>query len=504
MESRARFVRSFVWAALAMSVFFVGEFLLEWWHAGSPGMDKVSWVAKNNAKLVDILSPMARAYNNVLAMLIATIGLAIPLTANMHTPKLIDMFLRDRTNQIMLGLIAFGAAHVLWAAWMVGPDFAPMWTIRLAVFGAMVGWAALIPYFFYVVRFLDPSTILERLHKDTLNAVKGALNGSIPVEKAQDIVHERMHQTGTIILKSIDRADRSVALEGIWGCKVLLEQYGQLKSQLPAAWFQVDRGDFIGASQEALSIINDERNWCELRVMTQMYRAYQNALAKSTDAIPAISDATRVVASQAAARGDVEAFVVAQRFFHNYLREAIKRKDVHALYDLFYQYRQLGSELTDKPDLLRGVGKRFRGYAEQAAGVGIAFATQIAGFDLGWLTLEATKRNSAAADQLLTEVLSFSHGNPQQPLTLLVKAKFILGSGLLERGHAAQAQRVADDLKDLPVAVIAKICDELVEQNERAFWEVTDRQVNFEWLSAEHRAFLPKFAELSSLRDEAR
>ena len=498
MESRARFIRSFVWLALAMSVFFVGEFLVEWWHAGSPGMDKVSWAAKNNAKLVDVLSPMARAYNNVLAMLIATIGLAIPLTANMHTPKLIDMFLRDRTNQIMLGLIAFGAAHVLWAAWLVGPDFAPIWTVRLAVFGAMVGWAALIPYFFSVVRFLDPSTILTRLTDDTLRAVNGVLNDTLAVEKAQAIVHERMHQTGTIILKSIDRADRSVALEGIWGCKVLLESYGALKPRLPPAWFHVDRRDFIGASQEALSIINDEQNWFELRVMTQMYLAYQNALAKSTDAIPAISDATRVVASQAAARGDTQAFIIAQRFFHNYLREAIKRKDVHALYDLFYQYRQLGAELCDKPDLLRELGKRFHGYAEQASGAGITFATQIAGFDLGWLTLEAAKHQSPAAGELLTEVLSFSHGNPQQPLTLLVKAKFILGAGLLECGHRPEAQRVADDLRELPAALIGVICQELVNQNQRAFWEVTDRQVNFEWLSPEHRAFLPLFAALAT------
>ena len=222
MDSRARFLRSFFWLVLGMSVFFLGEFLLEWWHAGSPGADKISWVAKNNAKLVDILSPMARAYNNVLAMLIATIGLAIPLTANMHTPKLIDMFLKDRTNQIMLGLFAIGASHVLWAAWLVGPEFAPIWTVRIAVFGALIGWAALIPYFFYVVRFLDPSNILNRLNHDTLRAVTRAADGSLPVEQAQDIVHERMHQTGTIILKSIDRADRSVALEGIWGCKVLL------------------------------------------------------------------------------------------------------------------------------------------------------------------------------------------------------------------------------------------------------------------------------------------
>ncbi len=497
MESRARFIRSFVWVALAMCLFFMAEFWLEWWHAGSPGMDKVSWVAKNNAKLVDVLSPMARAYNNVLAMLIATIGLAIPLTANMHTPKLIDMFLRDRTNQVMLGLIAFGAAHVLWAAWLVGPDFAPIWTVRLAVFGAMVGWAALIPYFFYVVRFLDPSTILARLSHDTLRAVERALDGSLDLEQAQAIVHERMHQTGTIILKSIDRADRSVALEGIWGCKILLQEYGALKSRLPDAWFVVDRGDFVGASQEALSILNDERNWFELRVMTQMYLAYQNALAKSTDAIPAISDATRVVASHAAARGDLPAYTVAQRFFHNYLREAIKRKDVHALYDLFYQYRQLGSELTDKPELLRELGKRFHGYAQQAAGAGIAFATQIAGYDLGWLALEATKRESAAADDLLGEVLAFRHGTAPEPLLLLVKAKFILGAGLLECGHRVQAERVAANLRDLPPALLSQVATELVEQTQRAFWEVTDRQVNFEWLSPEHRAFVPQFAALT-------
>ena len=60
----------------------------------------MSWAGVNNAKLVDMLSPMARAYNNVLAMLIATIGLAIPLTANMHTPKLIEMFLRDRDQPL--------------------------------------------------------------------------------------------------------------------------------------------------------------------------------------------------------------------------------------------------------------------------------------------------------------------------------------------------------------------------------------------------------------------
>src|SRR6478672_8852824 len=128
---RRLFVRSFVIAFVAFALLFGFEFFAEWNRAGYPGTGARSWAGVNNAKLVDILSPMARAYNNVLAMLIATIGLAIPLTANMHTPKLIEMFLRDRVNRWVLSFMAFGAANVLWVDHMIGPGFAPTFAISV-------------------------------------------------------------------------------------------------------------------------------------------------------------------------------------------------------------------------------------------------------------------------------------------------------------------------------------------------------------------------------------
>src|SRR5512140_419168 len=145
---RRLFLRSLAVAFVAFALLFGAEFVLEWRRAGFPGWSAMSWADVNNAKLVDVLSPMARAYNNVLAMLMGTIGLAIPLTANMHTPKLIEMFLRDRINRWVLSFIAVGAAHVLWVDYIIGPDFAPTWAIAFAVFMAVVGWALLLPYFF--------------------------------------------------------------------------------------------------------------------------------------------------------------------------------------------------------------------------------------------------------------------------------------------------------------------------------------------------------------------
>src|SRR5512144_353764 len=216
---RKLFVRSLVIAFIAFALLFGSEFFFEWNRAGRPGWDAVSWADVNNAKLVDVLSPMARAYNNVLAMLLATIGLAIPLTANMHTPKLIEMFLRDRINRYVLSFMAFGAAHVLWVDYLIGPRFAPTWAIAISVYTAMIGWAILIPYFFYVVRFVDPSRLLVRLREDAMYIVRKVADRAHDPMESQTTLSVRVGQIGTIIIKSLDRNDRDVAAEGAWAIK---------------------------------------------------------------------------------------------------------------------------------------------------------------------------------------------------------------------------------------------------------------------------------------------
>ncbi len=330
------FIRSLLVVVVCFSALFAAELAFEWWRLGEPGTAAMSWAGVNNPKLVDILSPIARAYNNVLAMLIATIGLAIPLTANMHTPKLIDMFLRDRLNQIVLFTMAFCAANVLWVAFMIGPEFAPMWAIRLAVFGALFGWALLIPYFFYVVRFLDPSSILTRLRIDVERALDAVASGRLSANTGQTIAHERLYQIGTIVIKSLDRTDRGVALEGIWIIKLLLDHHGRIKARMPAAWFVVDRADFVGLSSEALELVTVERVFFERQALQQFALAYGHALSKVPDAVSAVSDATRVVAMAAAARDDDAALGLCIRYFNNYLRESVKAKHVHSIYDVFY------------------------------------------------------------------------------------------------------------------------------------------------------------------------
>lgn len=489
---RRLFVRSFAAAFVAFAVVFGAEFFIEWHRAGYPGWGSVSWAGVKNEKLVDVLSPMARAYNNVLAMLIATIGLAIPLTANMHTPKLIEMFLRDRINRWVLGYIAFGAAHVLWVGYMIGPHFAPTWSIALSVYMALIGWALLIPYFFYVVRFVDPSRLVIRIRDAATEIVEAvAIRKRDPIAAQQEL-GMRIGQLGTLIIKSLERNDRDVAAEGAWALKVLLDEYGAFKARMPREWFVVDRADFMGFSDEALEMLSEAKTWYEMKCLQQLELGFLRALHGPTDTVSVFSDAVRVIAVRCDDRHDEAALRLAIRFFNNFLREAIKSHNLRAVYDVFHQYRKLARAIMDRPELLIDIGRHFTYYASMARNSGMVFAPQLALFDLGFVTRRAYERASPAAPKLLGQVLALPHRTGEDVHSMGVKAKLILGGFFVENKLVAEAELVRRNLRDVDAVELERAEADLLSA-ERAFFEVTDRQLNLEYVPPERREPLQRF-----------
>ncbi len=491
---RKLFVRSVVIAFIAFASLFAAEFFLEWRRAGYPAWGAASWEGVNNAKLVDMLSPMARAYNNVLAMLIATIGLAIPLTANMHTPKLIEMFLKDRVNRWVLTFIALGAAHVLWVEYMIGPAFVPTWSVTIAIWLAIIGWVILLPYFFYVVRFVDPSRLVVRLREGTVWVVGKVAARSFDPYEAQPEVSTRINQIGTIIIKSLDRNDRDVAAEGTWAIKRMLDDYDKYKARMPKEWFKVDRADFVGLSDEALEMLTENKTWFEMKCLQQIEHGFLRARHGANDTVSTFSDATRVIACRADDHHDEQALRLCIRFFNNYLREAIKARNLRAVYDVFHQYRRLGRDLGDRPELLREIGNHFAYYAGMARSYGMLFAPQLALFDLGYVTRRAYERASPAAPDLLKTVLSLPHRTNNDLHSMAVKAKLILGGFFVENHLEAEAEVVRKNLDDVDATNIERAEAELLAAD-REFFEVTDRQLNLEYVPPERREPLKQFCD---------
>jgi len=491
---RKLFVRSFVIAFVSFALIFGIEFFVEWSRAGYPGWGAMSWRGVNNAKLVDIMSPMARAYNNVLAMLIATIGLAIPLTANMHTPKLIEMFLKDRVNRWVLSFIALGAAHVLWVQYIIGPEFTPTWAITAAIFMAIIGWAILLPYFFYVVRFVDPSRLITRLRENAMYVLASVAERNADPQDSQMEVSTRISQIGTIIIKSLDRNDRDVAAEGCWAIKQILDDYDKYKKRMPKEWFKVDRADFVGLSDEALEMLTENKTWFEMKCLQQIEHGFLRALHGANDTVSTFSDATRVIACRADLHHDEQAIRMCVRFFNNYLREAIKARNLRAVYDVFHQYRRLGRDLIDRPELLRSIGNHFAYYAVMARTSGMLFAPQLALFDLGFVTRRAYERASPASGDLLKVFLSLPHRTADDLHTMAVKAKLIIGGFFVENKLEAEADLVRKNLNDVDANAVERAEAELLAADE-SFFEVTDRQLNLEYVPPQRREPLKQFCD---------
>jgi hypothetical protein len=404
------------------------------------------------------------------------------------------MFLRDRVNQFVLTFMALGAAHVLFVAYMIGPDFAPMWSVRIAVYTALAGWALLIPYFFYVVRFLDPANIIRRVREETLRTIALARADKLDPETAQERLHQRLDQIGTIILKSLDRADRSVARDGVWTLKQVLDHYAGQKPHMKDAWFKVDRADFVGFSAEALDMLNQQRTWFEMKALHQIYLAYHHALSKASDTVSSMSDALRVVTTKAAERGDTEVTRLGVRFFNNLLREAIKSRNVHAVYDVFHQYRVLARDLCDDAELVREISRHFLYYARMARGAGLAFAPQLAEYDLSYIVRRAYEAGSAARGDLLGDALSMPHKNGNEVLPMVVKAKLQLGAFFVANQHAAEAAKVRASLADVDRPVLESALADLLDA-EYCFFEVTDRQLNLEYVPPDRREHLKSFVD---------
>jgi hypothetical protein len=394
----------------------------------------------------------------------------------------------------VLTFVALGAAHVLWVDYMIGPKFAPVWSIRLAVFFAMAGWAILLPYFFYVVRFVDPSRLVIRLRDHSMFIVQEVAERRMDPQDAQTDIARSVGQVGTIIIKSLDRNDRDVAAEGTWAIKVLLDHYDQYKKRMPKEWFAVDRADFVGLSDEALEMLTETRTWFEMKCLQQIEHGFLRALHGANDTVSTFSDATRVIACRADLHHDQQALRLGIRFFNNYLREAIKARNLRAVYDVFHQYRRLGRELVDRPEILRDVGNHFAYYAVMARTYGMVFAPQLALFDLGYVTRRAYERASPAAADLLKIALGMPHRSGNDVHTMAIKAKLILGGFFIENKRDAEAEIVRRNLRDVEGVHVERAEQELLA-SEREFFEVTDRQLNLEYVPPERRKPLHEFCQ---------
>ena len=210
-----------------------------------------------------------RGLNQLLAATFLTVAVAVPLTANMYSVKFLDFFIKDPVNTGVLGLVVFAVFENAWTAYLIRGGFVPTLALQIAFGLMLLCSAALLPYIFYVFRFLHPNTLLRRLEHQFEDALASALRRPDRLAQERTRVAEALEHIGNVAIRSVDRSDRSTAIESVATLERLARSYWAVKERLPAAWFQAEPELFLSFSSEAVEEFSASRNWVEMKLFSR-------------------------------------------------------------------------------------------------------------------------------------------------------------------------------------------------------------------------------------------
>jgi hypothetical protein len=503
-----RLVRMVFVIAGCITLFMAGQTAVELFRSGRTLTDVFAFTPVD---LHHFTNTFNRSFNQLLAIVFTTVAIAVPLTANMYSVKLLDLFIRDKVNLLVLGLFVLGVPNSVWVIHSVKENYEPVFQIYLALGMSILYPALLIPYLFYVFRFLHPSHLLWNLERELTGELRSVAREAseaapyaraVPKARAVAMLLEHISSVG---VRSVERLDRSTAFETVTTLRRVIDDYWKIKDKLPAAWFLAEPGSFRGLSKDALLEMSESRRWFEMKALQQLREMLSAASPRVHDVVGAIADCLTDVGLSDEARKDPYLQELTTEYFNTFLRLTLNRKDTRSVFVILDHYRTYAEGLcAERPDLALEIAYYFQYYAEVARDQGVHFVIEVVGHDLGRLVRYTWDNQSANREKLLERFLAFDRDYEGKPIAGLKKAQAILAGYFLLRGQDEQARQIGRSLRALPAAFLDDIRDDLAHVRRERYWEVNDRRINLDYVPEDHRAKIAEFfASLDPLRAEA-
>jgi len=486
--------------ATAMTVFF-GFYLLDWFAVGRDhgGMGPFTRLFTFDIDTMqNTLGSMAQTVAAVLGIVITVVSIVVQLAATRYTPRIADMFFRDRTNVGVMSFFVIACINAVWVSIALDKNFLPRISIIFTMVLVTASLLLMVPYFAYVFDFLDPDRVVGRIQAE---AVDAAVSG-----RHQDRALASIEQLSDIAVNAVSQKDKAIASGTVDALRDLVVHYLAKKREIPAAWYEVgpalrQNPDFVALAGDTIDEIRDRRTWLEWKALRQYQAIYNEALGEMPDINHLIAINTRYIGEAALEAKDAHAVALAVKFFNTYLRATLNRQQVRTAYNILHQYRQLVERaIEEKQDaLVSEVIFYFKYYAQVAHGMELAFVTETVAYDVATLcerTFAATSGAHEVALKTLLELDKEAESQTQERMLRGVrKAQVKLASFYLVRGEAGAeyARRIYKDMEGERPERLASIRDELLRIEAKDFWEVIDRGVNFDYVDPARKEQLRVF-----------
>src|SRR5579871_3009982 len=145
-----------------------GVWMLDFVLQKRPGNPLSDFFTFDVDTLQNALGNMAQVVAAILGIVITVVSIVVQLAATRYTPRIADMFFRDRTNLGVLGFFVVACINAVWVSISVDHDFLPRVSIVFTMILVTASLLLMVPYFAYVFDFLDPDKIVRRLQQQAL------------------------------------------------------------------------------------------------------------------------------------------------------------------------------------------------------------------------------------------------------------------------------------------------------------------------------------------------
>ncbi len=471
----------------------------------APG-EAAFWHAISSYRTEDVQAALGNLPEVVVAILgiaITVVSIIVQLSATRYTPRVTEMFFRDRTNLLVLGFFVVTSIHCIWATFIVHGSFTPH--ILIATTVAMMTGAilVLIPYFVYVFAFLDPERVVARLQDQAFDEAVVPRTGVL-VETRQRGVLEGIEQLADVAVNSVSNKDRIIAARSVDALRDLATSYVESKQDLPDDWFKIgpalrQNPDFTVMAEQKIAEHTAGRTWLEFKVLRQYQTIFNESLNRMRDISQLVAIDTRYIGEAAIAQRDQQVVRLTVKFFNTYIRSTINARDVRSAYNVLHQYRQLSEMVlrTGWDQLAGELATYFKYYGQTANAVGLAFVTETAAYDLCRLCEVAHEVKSTEEAVLLGTFLDVDKipetEAEERSLRGVRKAQIKLATYYLHEGAEDQARRIWADMEHERPERLVSIREELLAVENEDFWEIIDRGHNFDYLEPARRDQLHRF-----------
>jgi len=490
---------------LATVLMFGIPFGVDWYFrpANVAGLNPLELVFNYDLEtLQNALGNLAQTVAAVVGIVMTVVAIVVQLAATRYTPRVTELFLKEKTNVVVLGFFVVSCIMAIYVSLAVGNGFLPKVSVVVAVLAVTLSLLLMVPYFVYVFDFLDPEGVVTRIRD---SAIKVATRALKEPKSAQVTVLQAVEQLSDVAVAAMANHDKIIAARAVDAMRTLAVRYIESKHLLPLEWHapsnEVRRNpDFVSMSPDSLEDLVREQTWLEWKLLRQFQAIYNEALNTNPDMNYLIAIDTRYMGEAALKAGQPEVAALVIKFCNTYLRATLNKRQVRTAYNVMNQYRQLVEAILQHEDhnqRVTEIAGYLRYYGQTANGMSLGFVTETIAYDLATLCELAFKLDHPAHGDLLGALLELDREADdeasERALRGVRKAQLRLAAYYLEHDAQDHARRIHKDMIAERPERLLSLKTELLRIVDKDFWEVIDRGANFDYMPPERKELLDEF-----------